>query len=314
MKLTDHLCIATRKSSLALKQANDVKNQLQLLYPDIAISLVPITTKGDKMLKTSLAKIGGKGLFVKELEQALIEKKADIAVHSMKDVPPILPEGLVLSSILERIDPRDSMLSNHYKNISDLPSKAVIGTSSLRRQCQLKNKRPDLNFKVLRGNIHTRINKLDEGQFDAIILAAAGLIRIGLDFRISQMLPISHYIPASGQGAIVIECRENDDAILELLAPLNHMDTAQCVLAERRFVQEMNGNCQTPLACYAHLDCDQIILNAMIGYPDGSNLLKTSVSMNRSDYIQAGTVASEQLKKLGGAKILEFLECYNDHE
>ncbi|OGO76010.1 MAG: hydroxymethylbilane synthase, partial [Chromatiales bacterium RIFOXYA1_FULL_46_5] len=225
--------IATRKSALALWQANFVKAELEAAHPGLQVELVPMSTQGDKILDTPLAKIGGKGLFVKELETAMLEGRADIAVHSMKDVPVDFPEGLMLHTICQREDPRDAFVSTTYQQLADLPQGAVVGTSSLRRQCQIKAIRPDLQIKDLRGNVNTRLAKLDAGEFDAIILASAGLIRLGFEARIASFLEVSTSLPANGQGAVGIECRSDDLIVQQLLAPLEHKETRICVLAER---------------------------------------------------------------------------------
>ncbi|MEJ6655424.1 MAG: hydroxymethylbilane synthase, partial [Pseudomonas sp.] len=246
-----HLRIATRKSALALWQAEYVKARLEELHPGLTVSLVPMVSRGDKLLDSPLAKIGGKGLFVKELEAALLADEADLAVHSMKDVPMQFPDGLGLYVICEREDPRDAFVSNAYESIDALPQGSVVGTSSLRRQAQLMARRPDLQIRFLRGNVNTRLAKLDAGDYDAIILAAAGLKRLGFDERIRSCLAPELSLPAGGQGAVGIECRSEDTELHALLAPLNDLDSALRVRAERALNNHLNGGCQVPIACYA---------------------------------------------------------------
>ncbi|MGD8909544.1 MAG: hydroxymethylbilane synthase, partial [Chromatiales bacterium] len=238
--------IATRKSPLAMWQAEHVAAELKRIHPKIVVEIQGMTTQGDKILDTPLAKIGGKGLFIKELEQGLLSGRADIAVHSMKDVPVELPEGLHLSVIMQRGDPRDAFVSNRYKSLDELPDGACVGTSSLRRQSQLAELRPQLQIKSLRGNVNTRLGKLDKGEYDAIILAAAGLIRLGFEERITAFISQEQSLPAIGQGAVGIECRSDDSRVNELIAPLHHPETASCVLAERAMNQRLNGGCQVP--------------------------------------------------------------------
>ena len=241
MAVLKTLKIATRQSPLALWQANFVKDQLEKFHPTLSVELVPMVTKGDVILDSPLAKIGGKGLFVKELENALLEKRADIAVHSMKDVPMEFPEGLGLSVICKREDPRDAFVSNTYRSLDELPQGAIVGTSSLRRQCQLKQLRPDLDIRSLRGNVGTRLSKLDNGEYDAIILASAGLIRLGLAERIASFIEVEQSLPAAGQGAVGIECRVDDEEVKALLAPLSDATTTTCVLAERAMNTRLQG-------------------------------------------------------------------------
>ncbi|MGO3876258.1 hydroxymethylbilane synthase [Psychrobacter celer] len=288
------LNIATRQSPLALWQAEHIRDRLLALYPEMTINLLKIVTKGDKILDTPLAKIGGKGLFVKELEQALYNKDADIAVHSLKDVPMQLPEGLTLGVYCKRAAPTDAFVSNTYDSIDALPQGAIVGTSSLRRQCQIKAYRPDLQIKTLRGNVGTRLSKLDAGEYDAIILATSGLQRIELDERIRGELDIDACLPAVGQGALAIECREGDDAVLQLLAPLNDNKARIRLIAERALNRHLEGGCQVPIAAYAVLqmadeteddrakntengnndDGNILWLRGRVGQADGSELLK----------------------------------------
>ena len=272
--------IATRKSALALWQAEYVKAQLEHFHQDINVELVPMTTKGDIILDTPLAKVGGKGLFVKELEVAMLEDRADIAVHSMKDVPVDFPPGLGLEVICPREDPRDAFVSNTYDTLSDLPQGAIVGTSSLRRQCQLKSKRPDLDIRDLRGNVNTRLRKLDEGQYDAIILASAGLIRLEMSERISQYIEPEDMLPANGQGAVGIECRIDDETIKALLAPLECRTTRHRVLTERAMNKALEGGCQVPIASYSVISTDgkEVHLRGLVGAVDGSKIIESEIS------------------------------------
>lgn len=263
------LVIATRESALALWQAEHVKARLQALYPDLEIQLLGMTTQGDRILDVTLNKIGGKGLFVKELETALAEGRADLAVHSLKDVPMHLPEGFALAAILQREDPRDALVSNHYASLEALPAGAVVGTSSLRRESQLRARFPHLVVKPLRGNVQTRLRKLDEGEFDAIVLAAAGLKRLGLTERIRLELSPEQSLPAVGQGALGIEIRADREDVLALLAPLNDAETAACVTAERAMSRALGGSCQVPLGGYAELQHGMLTLRAFVAEPDG---------------------------------------------
>lgn len=269
------LTIATRQSPLALWQANFVKDTLEKLYPTMKVELLEMVTKGDKILDTPLAKIGGKGLFVKELENALYEKRADIAVHSLKDVPMVLPEGLTLGAYLERHAPTDAFVSNRYASLDELPDGAVLGTSSLRRECQIAHTKGNLIIKSLRGNVGTRLSKLDAGEYDAIILATSGLERLGLGERIRHELDDELSLPAVGQGALAIECRADDETILQLLAPLNHLATRLCVIAERGMNKTLEGGCQVPIAGFATIDGDTLSLRGRVGSIDGKTLLKS---------------------------------------
>ena len=301
------LTIATRESPLALWQAHFVKNRLQSLYPALSVELLPMTSRGDHVLDIPLAKVGGKGLFVKELEQALLDKKADIAVHSMKDVPMEFPQGLGLAVICEREDPRDAFVSNTIETFAALPEGAVIGTSSLRRQSQLLSIRPDLDVRFLRGNVNTRLRKLDEGEYDAIILAAAGLIRLEMRQRIRSFLPVDISLPAGGQGAVGIECREDDAELQTLLAPLNHMVTAQCVRAERAMNRRLQGGCEVPIASYAiHSDDHekQLWLRGRVGSADGSLLLKKEVVGDPQEAESLGIALAQELLASGADRIL----------
>ncbi|EEW06055.1 hydroxymethylbilane synthase [Vibrio mimicus] len=304
--------IATRQSPLALWQANYVKDALMAAHPGLKVELVTMVTRGDVILDTPLAKVGGKGLFVKELEVAMLEGRADLAVHSMKDVPVDFPQGLGLVTICEREDPRDAFVSNTYAKIDDLPSGAVVGTCSLRRQCQLKAARPDLVIKELRGNVGTRLSKLDAGEYDAIILAAAGLKRLGLESRIRNFIEPEQSLPAVGQGAVGIECRLDDQRVRELLVPLNHTDTADRVRCERAMNLTLQGGCQVPIGSYALLDGDEIWLRALVGEPDGSQIVRGEIRGPRSEAEQLGITLAEQLLGQGAKEILERLYC--EHE
>ncbi|WP_109428193.1 hydroxymethylbilane synthase [Aggregatibacter kilianii] len=301
------LKIATRQSPLALWQANYVKDSLQQLYPDLTVELVPMVTKGDVILDSPLAKIGGKGLFVKELENALLNKEADIAVHSMKDVPMQFPEGLGLAVICKREDPRDAFVSNSYRTFAELPQRAVVGTSSLRRQCQLKALRPDLDIRSLRGNVGTRLSKLDNGDYDAIILASAGLIRLGLADRIASFIEVEQSLPAAGQGAVGIECRTDDVQVKQLLAPLADAETTCCVLAERAMNNRLQGGCQVPIGGYAVLQQGQLYLRALVGDVDGSQIIRAEGKSAVENADVLGVQIAEQLLAQGADKILQSI-------
>lgn len=296
--------IATRKSALALWQAEYVKARLEAAHPGLLVTLVPMVSRGDKLLDSPLSKVGGKGLFVKELETALLENQADIAVHSMKDVPMDFPEGLGLFCICEREDPRDAFVSNTYSSLDELPAGSVVGTSSLRRQAQLLARRPDLQIRFLRGNVNTRLAKLDAGEYDAIILAAAGLIRLGFEDRISSSISVEDSLPAGGQGAVGIECRTADGEIHGLLAPLHHADTADRVTAERALNKHLNGGCQVPIACYAVLEGDQLWLRGLVGEPSGGLLLSAEARAPRSAASMLGVQVADDLLAQGAEDIL----------
>lgn len=269
------------------------------------VTLVPMVSRGDKLLDSPLSKIGGKGLFVKELETALLEQEADIAVHSMKDVPMDFPEGLGLFCICEREDPRDAFVSNTYASLDALPAGAIVGTSSLRRQAQLLTRRPDLEIRFLRGNVNTRLAKLDAGEYDAIILAAAGLIRLGFEDRITASISVDDSLPAGGQGAVGIECRTTDAEIHALLAPLHHADTADRVVAERAMNKHLNGGCQVPIACYAVLEGEQLWLRGLVGEPAGGLLLSAEARAPRADADALGVRVAEDLLNQGAEDILK---------
>lgn len=303
------LKIATRNSPLAMWQAQFVKKQLQAIQDDLKVEIIGMTTQGDQLIDTPLAKIGGKGLFVKELETALLNEAADIAVHSMKDVGVHLPDGLAIKSILKRHSPYDALVSNRFESLADLPENAVIGTCSLRRVCQLQHQFPQFEFKNLRGNINTRLRKLDEGQYDAIILAAAGLERMGMDDRIAEKINIDTCLPAIAQGAMGIECRSNDNEVVKLIKSINHTKTAVCVSAERAVNEVLNGSCNTPIAAYATVDAESIHVRALIGEPDGGRMFYAEVSGHVSDAHQLGVKAAEHLLEQGAQKILDKVKA-----
>ena len=303
--LDNVLRIATRQSPLALWQAHYVKDKLMASHPGLVVELVPMVTRGDVILDTPLAKVGGKGLFVKELEVALLENRADIAVHSMKDVPVEFPQGLGLVTICEREDPRDAFVSNLYKTISELPLGATVGTSSLRRQCQLRASRPDLIIKDLRGNVGTRLAKLDNGEYDAIILAAAGLIRLKLSERIASFISAEESLPANGQGAVGIECRTNDARVKALLAPLEHLETRYRVIAERAMNTRLEGGCQVPIGAFAEINGDEMTLRGLVGNPDGSEIIEGVITGPKTDATQLGVALAEELLSKGAKSILD---------
>ena len=308
--------IATRKSALALWQAEYVKAQLEHFHAGINVELVPMTTKGDIILDTPLAKVGGKGLFVKELEVAMLDGRADVAVHSMKDVPVDFPEGLGLEVICPREDPRDAFVSNTIKTLADLPQGAIVGTSSLRRQCQLKASRPDLDIRDLRGNVNTRLRKLDEGQYDAIILAAAGLIRLEMPERIAQFIEPEEMLPANGQGAVGIECRNDDETIKALLAPLECATTRIRVLAERAMNKALDGGCQVPIASYGVISADgkEIHLRGLVGAVDGSEMIESDITGPVAEGEALGNKLAQELLSRGADKILQQVYSDNNDE
>ena len=306
------LRIATRKSPLAMWQAEHVAERLRAAHPDRPVELVGMTTQGDRVLDSPLAKIGGKGLFVKELENALLEDRADIAVHSVKDVPMELPDGLALPVILDREDPLDAFVSNHYGHVDELPEGARVGSSSLRRQCQLRARRPDLEVHDLRGNVNTRLGKLDAGEYDAILLAAAGLKRLGFDARIRNCLEPEVSLPAVGQGAIAIECRDGDNEVEARIASLNDPDTSDRVRAERAFNRRLEGGCQVPLAAHAILEADGgLWLRGLVGAVDGSQLLQREVRGPRAEAEALGIRLADELLELGAGELLRA--AMNDH-
>ncbi|MAF16413.1 MAG: hydroxymethylbilane synthase [Marinomonas sp.] len=303
--MRNKIVIATRESQLALWQANNVKASLEALYPEINVELLGMTTKGDQILDSPLSKIGGKGLFVKELEKALLDGEADIAVHSMKDVPMEFPEGLGLSVICEREDPTDAFVSNTYNSIEELPQGAVVGTSSLRRSCQLQMHRPDLVIKNLRGNVNTRLRKLDEGEYDAIILATAGLVRLEMADRIKTRISDTFSLPAGGQGAMGIECRSDDAELIKLLAPLQHQETAYRVIAERAVNKRLNGGCQAPIACFALLEGDELFIRGLVGSTDGKRMVRGEIRGDKTNAEALGIQLAEQLLTDGAQALLD---------
>lgn len=303
-----HLTIATRESPLALRQTESIKALLQQHHPHLAVDFLGITTQADKMLEVMLTDIGGKGLFVKELEEALLDGRADIAVHSMKDVPMDLPPALILPVIGKREEPRDVFVSNQYESIQQLPAGASLGTSSLRRQTQILALRSDIELRNLRGNINTRLKKLDDGQFDAIILAAAGLKRMGLNSRIRSYLSLDESLPAAGQGALGIECREGDAATMALIAPLNDMVTHDCVIAERALCRRLGGGCQVPVAAFAQIHHDKLLLRGLVASRDGIRILRAKLEGDPKNAESIGKRVAEELLQQGAEKILrEFL-------
>jgi hydroxymethylbilane synthase len=310
--MSNRLNIATRKSPLALWQAEHARARLQALHPHLTVELTTMTTKGDKLLDTPLAKIGGKGLFVKELEQGMLDGRADIAVHSMKDVPVDLPEGLDLPVVLAREDPRDAFVSNRYAAIEALPAGARVGTSSLRRQCQIHAVFPHLTTLTLRGNVNTRLAKLDAGELDALILAAAGLKRLAAAHRITDYLATDVSIPAIGQGAIGIECRADDPEILALIAPLDDAPTHVCVRAERALNARLHGGCQVPIAAHAEIVDGALHMRAMVGSPDGRRVLRTAGQGSVEHAEALGQQLAEDLLAQGADEILKVLCQHND--
>ena len=300
------LTIATRESPLALWQAEYVRDALQSAHPGLSVSLLGMTSRGDKVLDLPLAKVGGKGLFVKELETALLDGSADIAVHSMKDVPMAFPEGLSLGVICEREDPRDAFVSNRFRTLEELPAGSVVGTSSLRRECQLRARRPDLEVRFLRGNVNTRLRKLDEGEYDAIILASAGLIRLGFADRIAQSMTVEDSLPAGGQGAVGIELRVDDSATLELLQVVHHEATAQRIVAERAMNARLQGGCQVPIACFAEHreEGGQLWLRGLVGQPDGSRILRAEAEAPVAEAERLGQEVGQALLEKGAGEIL----------
>lgn len=298
------LRIATRKSPLALWQANHVRDALMARNPGLDVELSTMTTQGDKILDTPLAKVGGKGLFVKELELGILEGRADLAVHSMKDVPVEFPEGLGLAAILEREDPRDVLISNTFSSIDTLPEGARVGTSSLRRQCQLRARRPDLEVLDLRGNVNTRLAKLDNGDYDAILLAAAGVKRMGWEDRITELLPPEQFLPAIGQGAIGIEIRVADERVSRVVKALNDEQTATRIRAERALNERLQGGCQVPIAGYSEISHGVMVLRALVGRPDGTELVQGVISGKPEDGEELGQVLADDLLSRGAKQIL----------
>ncbi|MEO8039187.1 MAG: hydroxymethylbilane synthase [Betaproteobacteria bacterium] len=310
MSVPDRIVIATRESALALWQAEHIRSCLESLHPGLRVDLLGMTTEGDRKLGSSLAKIGGKGLFVKELEDALLQGRADIAVHSMKDVPVNLPAGFVIAAIGEREDPRDAFVSNRYRALSELPDSAVVGTSSLRRESQIRARYPALRVEPLRGNVQTRLRKLDEGRYDAVILAAAGLKRLGLAARIASLLSTEESLPAVGQGAIGIETRIGRAEVLALLAPLDHADTAWCVNAERAMSRTLGGNCTVPLGGFATITDTRATLRGFVASPDGTRMARAASerSTGPDGADELGQEVAESLSREGAREILRALE------
>ncbi len=306
MNILEKLVIASRESPLAMWQAEHIRDKLKELYPQCEVSILGMTTQGDQILDKTLSKIGGKGLFIKELEVALQEERADLAVHSIKDVPMELPEGFVLAAIGERANPFDAFVSNRYSRLEDLPEGAVVGTSSLRREAQLRARFPHLQIRPLRGNVQTRLAKLDNGDYDAIILAAAGLERLGLNERIRNILPPSDSLPAAGQGALGIEIAAHRTDLVEVLLPLNHPKTAACVTAERALARALGGSCQVPLAAYCTADEQGLLtLSGLVGHPDGSHTL-TAQAQAPAVYADAlGRAVAKQLENDGAKELIE---------
>lgn len=302
------LTIASRESALAMWQAKYIQQRLRQLYPELDVRILGMTTQGDQILNTSLSKIGGKGLFVKELEQAMAEGRADIAVHSMKDVPMNLPDGFCLAAIGEREDPRDAFISNRFKNLDELPPGSIVGTSSLRRQSQLLARLPHLEITMLRGNVGTRLKKLDDGQYSAIILAAAGLKRLGLGDRITALIEPEHSLPAVGQGALGIECRSDRQDLIDLVRPLNHPETAHCVRAERAMSRALAGSCQVPLGGFATLSKGILTLRGFVASPDGRQMVANQVQGNPVQDEALGLQLAEQLLAQGAGEILAALD------
>ena len=302
--LPQKITIASRESLLAMWQAKHIKSRLNELYPQTEVSILGMTTRGDQILDQSLSKIGGKGLFIKELEQALEDGRADIAVHSMKDMPMNVPEGFRLAAITGREDPRDAFVSNKYTSLNDLPDGSIVGTSSLRRESQLRAQFPHLQVQPLRGNVQTRLRKLDDGRYDAIILAAAGLKRLELSDRITALLTPEQSLPAVGQGALGIECRDDRPDLVELLQPLHHAQTANCVEAERAMSRVLGGSCQVPLGAFAEIIEGRLELRGFVAQPDGSHMVSDKLSGQPESGIALGQQLAEILIKQGADKIL----------
>ncbi|MCB1827116.1 MAG: hydroxymethylbilane synthase [Coxiellaceae bacterium] len=303
--ITDIITIATRKSPLAMWQSESIQQKLGELHPQLKVELKGMLTQGDKLLATPLYKIGGKALFVKELEKAILEHRADLAVHSIKDMPVELPESLHLAVICEREDPRDAFVSNKFQTIYDLPQGATIGTSSLRRQCQIKALRPDLQITSLRGNVGTRLQKLDEHQFDAIVLAVSGLKRLELQHRIRSIFTTEEMLPGVGQGALGIECRVDDQPLHDLLAPLDHEATRICVTAERQVTRALGGSCQVPIGSYATIDDHTLTVRAMVGSIDGRTILRAKAAGKSADSHLITNNVAQSLIDQGALDILE---------
>jgi hydroxymethylbilane synthase len=299
--------IGTRGSRLALWQAEFIKSKIQTLFPDIGVELKVIKTTGDQITDRPLAMVGGKGLFVKEIETALLDKTIDLAVHSMKDMPGVLPNGLTIGAVPKRENPFDVLISRDHGLLTDYAPGARIGTSSLRRASQIKHLRPDLTIESIRGNLDTRLKKLDSGEYDAIVLAAAGLIRLGQENRISQYLDASLMIPAVGQGALCIETREDDPALAHVMAGLDHDDTRICVTGERAFLRRIEGSCHIPVACFATIQGKDVVMTAVVASEDGTQLIRELMTSPLDRVTQTGRDLADQVLEQGGKKILERL-------
>jgi hydroxymethylbilane synthase len=301
------LVIASRESALAMWQAEHIRDRLRALYPETEVSILGMTTQGDQILDVTLSKIGGKGLFVKELETALANGSADLAVHSLKDVPMNLPEGFTLAAIGEREDPHDAFVSSQYENLSALPAGSVVGTSSLRRESQLRAHFSHLKIEPLRGNVQTRLRKLDEGKYAAIILAAAGLKRLGLGSRIRGIIPSTESLPAVGQGALGIECRADRADVIALLQPLHHPETAACVLAERELSRQLGGSCQVPLGGFAEVKAGKLYMRGFVASPDGKRMIQADATGDMGAPETLGKMIADELRKQGADEILAAL-------
>ena len=304
MNTPKKLVIASRESMLAMWQAEHIKGRLKALYPDCEVEILGMTTRGDQILDRTLSKIGGKGLFIKELEQALQDGRADLAVHSIKDVPMELPEGFALAAIGERASPFDAFVSNQYARLEDMPEGAIVGTSSLRREAQLRAKFPHLTIQPLRGNVQTRLSKLDNGDYDAVILAAAGLQRLGLDGRIREILSPADSLPAAGQGALGIEIAARRTDLADILRPLNHEKTAACVTAERALARALGGSCQVPLAAYCVMEDGLLTLNGLVGHPDGSVIIEASAQAPAAYADALGRAVAKRLADDGAEELI----------
>lgn len=303
----ERIVIATRQSRLAIWQAEHVRGRIAAYHPNCRVELLPMSTRGDEMIDASLATVGGKGLFIKELERAIASGLADLAVHSMKDLPAELPEGFALAAITQREDPRDALVSNEYLSLAALPAGAVVGTSSLRRAAQVSEKYPRLHVRALRGNVDTRLAKLDRGDYAAIVLAASGLKRLGLESRIRQMLSVDSSLPAAGQGALGIECRADRADLLAGLAPLDHADSSACVRAERAVSRALGGNCSIPLGAFAEIGADVLRLRALVGSPDGRNVVRAESEGSANDPEALGMEVADILRGRGAGQILAAL-------
>lgn len=304
MNTPKKLVIASRESMLAMWQAEHIKGRLKALYPDCEVEILGMTTRGDQILDRTLSKIGGKGLFIKELEQALQDGRADLAVHSIKDVPMELPEGFALAAIGERASPFDAFVSNQYARLEEMPEGAIVGTSSLRREAQLRAKFPHLTIQPLRGNVQTRLSKLDNGDYDAVILAAAGLQRLGLDSRIREILSPADSLPAAGQGALGIEIAARRTDLADILRPLNHEETAACVTAERALARALGGSCQVPLAAYCVMEDGLLTLNGLVGHPDGSVIIEASAQAPDAYADALGRAVAKRLADDGAEELI----------